>query len=204
MCICVWGLAVCAAKEISYADEIDDETPIIYEEPESIQQEKTIGDYISEATSKMKEIEKIEDPCEWFVAYKNIILEYDGIIDAPETIYDIFTDEELDLLFRVVEAEIGGSYSFEQKCNVVSVIYNRIEHESFGSSINEVLSPSQFQTIRNGKYRTVTVSELTILACEYAWSIDDPTKGCLFFDSNGTLNYKFAFNDGAHNFYYLK
>ena len=25
--------------------------------------------------------------------------------------------------------------------------------------------------------------------------------GALFFDSNGALNYKFVFNDGAHNFY---
>lgn len=31
----------------------------------------------------------------------------------------------------------------------------------------------------------------------------DTADGCLFFDSNNTLNYKYVFFDGAHNFYTL-
>ena len=48
------------------------------------------------------------------------------------------------------------------------------------------------------------MSEDTILACEYAFEIEDTTDGCLFFDSNNTLNYRFVFNDKAHNFYSLR
>ncbi len=138
---------------------------------------------------------------EWFKQYKLLIEEHGDILGKPETIYDIFTQQELDLLFRVVQAEIGSEYSFEQKCNVVSVIYNRLADERFGNTINEILVGHQFSTISSGAIYKVTVDEKTILACEYVYQFGDTTSGALFFDSNGRLNYKFLFNDGAHNFY---
>lgn len=153
--------------------------------------------------NRFKEFNKIKDKKEWFIAYKNIIGEYSYIIDSPETIYDCFTDEELDLLFRTVQAEIGDEYSFEQKCNVASVIFNRVYHEKFPNNLKEILIPSQFSVIKSERYKEVEVSETTILACEYAFLIGDTTNGCLFFDSNNVLNYCFLFNDGAHNFYIL-
>lgn len=126
------------------------------------------------------------------------------IIDPPETIYDYFTEEKLDLFFHVVQAEIGDEYSFEQKTHVVSVIFNRYYHERFPNTLLEILIPSQFSTISNGSYKKVDISEDTILACEYVFMIEDTTDGCLFFDSNNALNYQFVFNDGAHNFYKYK
>lgn len=138
---------------------------------------------------------------EWFKQYKLLIEEHGDILGKPETIYDIFTQQELDLLFRVVQAEIGSEYSFEQKCNVVSVIYNRLKDERFGNTINEILVSHQFSTISNGAIYRVTVDERTILACEYVYLFGDTTNGALFFDSNGRLRYTFVFNDGAHNFY---
>ena len=138
---------------------------------------------------------------EWFKQYKLLIKEYEDILGRPETIYDNFTQQELDLLFKVVQAEIGSEYSFEQKCNVVSVIYNRLKDYRFGNTINEILVGHQFSTISSGAVYKVTVDEKTILACEYVYQFGDTTSGALFFDSNGRLNYKFLFNDGAHNFY---
>ena len=70
--------------------------------------------------------------------------------------------------------------------------------------MSEILIPSQFSTISNGSIHKVAVDETTILACEYVFMFGDTTGGALFFDSNGALNYKFVFNDGAHNFYKLK
>ncbi len=157
-----------------------------------------------EMNHEMAEIESIEDKEEWFIAHKNIIEKYSYVLDPPESIYDYYSDEELDLLFRVVQAEIGDGYSFEQKCNVTSVIFNRIEDNRFPNSILEVLTPDQFATISNGRYKKVEVSETTILACEYVFMIEDTTNGCLFFDSNNALRYEFVFNDGAHNFYKIK
>ena len=44
------------------------------------------------------------DKKEWFIGYKQIIKDNLEILDPPETIYDYFTEDELDLLFSVVEA----------------------------------------------------------------------------------------------------
>lgn len=174
----------------------------IEEQPVAINFE--IDNAIEEMNQKMAEIESIEDKKEWFIAYKNIIEDYAYIIDPPETIYDYFTEEKLDLFFHVVQAEIGDEYSFEQKTHVVSVIFNRYYHERFPNTLLEILIPSQFSTISNGSYKKVDISEDTILACEYVFMIEDTTDGCLFFDSNNALNYQFVFNDGAHNFYKYK
>lgn len=172
----------------------------VIEQPSSINFE--IDTAIEEMNQKMAEIESIEDKKEWFIAYKSIIEEYSYIIDPPETIYEYFTEEELDLLFHVVQAEIGDEcYSFEQKANVASVVFNRLYHEKFPDALSEILVYDQFSPISNGRYKEVEVSEDTILACEYAFEIEDTTDGCLFFDSNNALNYQFVFDDGAHNFY---
>ena len=150
----------------------------------------------------MKERLKTEDKKEWFLKYKKF-MDNPKFEDKPETIYDCFSEQELDLLFKVVQAEIGD-YSFDQKVNVANVIFNRITHERFGETLNEVLVPSQFATISNGRVNRVTVDEDTILACEYAFFFFFTTNGALFFDSDGGLNYEQIGNDGAHNFYTLK
>ena len=159
---------------------------------------------IEEMNQKMTEIESVEDKEEWFIAYKNIIDEYSYIMDPPETIYDYFCSKELDLLFRVVQAEIGDRYTFEQKVNVANVIFNRLDHERFPDTLLEILTPDQFSTISSGSYEKVEISDVTILACEYAFQFEDTTGGCLFFDSNGILKYEYVYNDGAHNFYKLR
>ena len=156
---------------------------------------------IDKMNQKMEEIKSIEDKKEWFIAYKSIVEEYSYIIDPPETIYDYFSKEELDLLFYVVQAEVGDEYSFESKVNVANVIFNRFYHERFPDTLSDILVCDQFSSIADGRYREVEVSEDTILACEYAFILEDTTDGCLFFDSNNTLNYQFVFNDLAHNFY---
>lgn len=156
---------------------------------------------IEEMNRKISELDSIKDKKEWFIAYKSIINEYSYIMDSPETIYDCFTEEDLDFLFHVVQAEVGDEYSFEQKANVANVIFCRLAHERFPNTLLEILTPDQFQPIANGSYKTVVVSENTILACEYAFQIGIDTEECLFFDSNNTLNYQFVFNDNAHNFY---
>ena len=162
----------------------------------------TINNTENEYRRLMKERLNAEDKKEWYLKYKEFIddCEYE---DKPETIYDCFTKQELDLLFKVVQAEIGD-YSFEQKVNVANVIFNRVYHECFGETLNDVLIPSQFATISNGRINRVKVDEDTILACEYAFLFADTTNGALFFDSDGSLNYEQIGNDGAHNFYTLK
>ena len=160
---------------------------------------------INQMNEEMAIIDNIENKEKWFKEYKKIVDKYSYILDPPETIYDYFNEDELDLLFRVVHAEIGDEWDFEEKVNVVNVILNRLSSEVFPDTIFEVLTEDQFCTIRNGSYLNEP-SEKTIAACEYAFMFPDTTNGALFFDNNGALGsyYRFILNDGAHNFYGLK
>lgn len=161
-------------------------------------------DYEQEMQREINNIDKTLCRQDWFIAYKNIIKDYSNIVETPKTIYDAFTDEELDLLFRVVQAEIGN-YDFDEICNVVSVIYNRVNHQFFGDELSTVLTYDQFATISNGSYLTVEILEKTILACEYVYIFGDTTNGALFFESGGFTHSAYAdymFTDKAgHHFY---
>ena len=180
------------------------ETPIINETMET---RDIVEEAIGNMTAEMESISHIRDKEEWFTSYKKIINKYSDILDPPETIYDVFSPEELDLLFRVVHAEIGDEWSFEQKVNVANVIYNRLESDEFGESLITVLIPGQFSSISNGAYKN-TPSEKTIAACEYAFMIENTVGDALFFDSNGahmkSSKLELILNDGAHRFYRIK
>ena len=208
------ALSVLLAMIVSFiapffsSKELTEETVSIEENEKNLVKEtetkSEVDIAIENLNAEMEQISSIEDKKEWYIAYKEIVNKYSYILYPPETIYDYFTDEELDLFFRVVQAEVGDENTFEQKCNVAAVILNRIEHDKFDNEMFKILTSDQFCTIRNGYYNKVEVSESTILACEYVYEIEDPTDGCLFFDSNGALKYQFVFSDGVHNFYKLK
>lgn len=166
------------------------------------------------AKEKMEEellaIENIIDDKEWFLAYKDILFRYAEWVEVPVTIYDVFTEDELDLLFRVVQAEVGDEWGFTQKTNVASVIFNRLYSEKdnfkYQDTLSKVLVEDEFSTISDKRYKDVQISELTILACEYAFMIEDTTDGCMAFRSDYDppkkwCKWKRIFSDGAHWFY---
>ena len=164
-------------------------------------------DKIEEAQLKMAELDKSNKE-EWFKNYKAIQEEYSDWIDKDETIYDYFNQDELELLFRIVETEVRGDTYFDEKVNVASVIFNRIEHEDFPMTLTNVLTEyPQFSSYISGAYRNVEVTDTTILACEYAFQIEDTTNGALWFDStNGhswaERNREYVFTDNVgHSFY---
>ena len=165
---------------------------------------------LQDVEQRTYEIEKIEDEMEWFIAYKEIVNDYYGVLDSPESIYDVFSEEELDLLFRVVQAEVGDEWDFIHKTNVANVIFNRLysEEDDFAKqdTLSKVLVERQFSTISNGRYKQVEVSELTILACEYAFMIQDTTDGCIAFRSDKNApkiwnGWTRMYHDGAHWLY---
>lgn len=125
---------------------------------------------------------------------------------STDSLYMEFTEEELELLFRIVEAEVTGG-TIETKANVASVIFNRLEAGWWGGDLkSNLLAEKQFEVITNGRYKTVEITEGTILACEKAFK-GDTTQGALFFDSTGgkswaAKNLTWIFRDAAnHDFY---
>lgn len=201
-------IAPILAKESSKHESEIREVPLVFvtAEPETREVEiietKSLDEIAMDSFyDEMESLSDITDKREWFIKYKTITEKYADIVDPPDSIYDCFTEEELDLLFKVVQAEIGDSDDFIQKVNIASVIFNRLKNERFPDVLAEIIVYDQFSPISDGRYKKVDVTEDTILACEYAFMIEDTTDGCLFFDSDETLNYKPVFKDGAHNFY---
>lgn len=202
------------AIERENADVVEEEATETIKSPETSEEafvvkreDAMVMMAIEEMSAKMTKLDEVKDKEEWFISYKEIVNEYSYILDPPETIYDYYTKDEIDKLFAVVQAEVGDEYSFEQKCNVASVIFNRVycNEDSFAkqNTLSDVLTSDQFGTIKDGRYKTVEVSETTRLACEYVFMFGSTTEA-LFFDSDGSLNYKWIENDGAHNFYTLR
>ena len=165
--------------------------------------------YIYEVLSKTnKYLDYIEpllayDKQAYTISYLNII---ENLEDPPETIYDYFTNEELSNLFNVVQVEVeeGG---FIEKANVASVIYNRFYTNHMGATtMNDVLMKGGFSSIYSPKFQTMEISEETILACQYAFMLEDTTNGCIYFESCEDLVFEsfadYMFTDKiGHKFY---
>ena len=146
----------------------------------------------------LKELNKKE----YLKQYKKIIEDY-NYFDKPETIYDVYTKEQIDIICRCIETEAYGAH-FDGKVNVACVILNRVESDKFPSDpISVIKESNQFA------YGRTNISEDTLLALEYAFMIEDTTNGCIAFRSDsspnkwGNLIYKFTDNVG-HSFYYTE
>ena len=104
-----------------------------------------------------------------------------SLIKELHPLYETFTLEELDLLFRVVECEARGG-SVEVKANVASVIFNRWRTGWDNRDLTEILMrPRQFEVVTLGLYKTAEITESTIRGCEIAFE-QDTVDGAIYFD----------------------
>lgn len=169
---------------------------------EEIQKVDEVDLVIAEMRSDMDAIESITDNMEWFISYRSVIDKYSYILDPPETVYDYFSDEDIYLIQRAVETECYDQ-DFDSKCNVASVIFNRINdpEQRFGKTVTEVITAD-----KQFVYGRKNISDSTKLAVEYAFEIVDTTNGCIGFHSNKKTekfngwNYVFT-DDIDHHFY---
>lgn len=96
-----------------------------------------------------------------------------------------FTDQDLDLLARLVNAEAGAE-SLTAQIGVAAVVINRVQSSNFPNNIRDVIyDPNQFSPVRNGwinKPATATALE----AAKAALYGNDPTNGALYFFDNSS------------------
>lgn len=97
------------------------------------------------------------------------------------------TDEEREILCRIVEAEAGGE-GLGGKMLVAGVVLNRVENEKFPDTIEEVVFQRdhgicQFSPVRDGRYQKVKISEETEEAVDRALMGEDYSRGALYFVS---------------------
>ncbi len=97
----------------------------------------------------------------------------------------VLSEEDKMILYKIVEAEAGGE-DRRGKILVANVILNRLEHESFPDSIEEVVfqqkeGVAQFSPVANGKYEKSIPTEDTIEAVTAALEGEDYSQGALYF-----------------------
>lgn len=191
---------ICANSYINDAKDnmsnIEDEKSAVVEEVKrSIKEEKQ-----EEFYSKLDKIKHKEDKKEWFLAYKDLTYEYMKWVELPETVYDVFNEDEIKLIWRVVETETYDQ-DFDSKVNVANVVFNRLKSGEFGETITEVITKeNQFA------YGRQKITDDTIYAVMYAYEMPDTTYGALYFHSNkktdkfNKADYIFT-DDAGHHFY---
>lgn len=97
------------------------------------------------------------------------------------------TEEEVEILYRIVEAEAGGEDELG-KLLVANVVLNRRENQRFPDTIREVVFQEengvvQFSPVANGRYEEVNISEETKKAVNRALEGEDYSQGALYFVS---------------------
>lgn len=98
-----------------------------------------------------------------------------------------YTDEDLDLLARLVNAEAGGEPK-EAQVGVAAVVINRVQSSLFPSTLREVIyAPNQFSPVRNGWINRPATNS-SIEAAKAALYGSDPTNGALYFFDTSTKN----------------
>ena len=125
------------------------------------------------------------------------------------------SDEDYETLLKIVEAEAGGEDEMG-KILMANVIFNRIKHPEFPSTVTElvwqnVAGSPQFSPTADGRINTVTVSEETREAVNKAIDGEDYSRGALYFVEESTADQdnvkwfksdlKFLFKHGVHAFY---
>jgi len=82
------------------------------------------------------------------------------IKDTEITIIE-FNDTELEILYKITEAE-GTGQSIESKENIISSIINRVYDSNFPSTIEDIVfQEGQYSPIGDKRYYTVTVTDET-------------------------------------------
>ena len=129
---------------------------------------------------------------------------------------DEISDEDYEVLLRIVEAE-AGSEDIEGRMLVAGVVLNRVNSEAFPDTVKEVVfqrenGTAQFSPAYSGRYDKVIVSEETIEAVERVLCGEDISEGALYFASRKYANsdkmrwfdekLTFLFSHGGHEFFY--
>lgn len=121
------------------------------------------------------------------------------------------SDEEYEVLSRIVEAEAGGE-DMMGKILVANVVINRVNNPKFPNTIKEVVfQKHQFSPISDGRYDSVTVSDDSREAATRALSGEDYSQGALYFSARSQAdpgnmswfdnNLTWLFQYGHHEFY---
>lgn len=128
------------------------------------------------------------------------------------------TDEEYDILTRIVEAE-AGTEDVKGKMLIANVVLNRVAYWEFPNNIKDVVFQKkgkryQFSPIKDESYYEVEVQDSTRIAVDRVLAGEDESMGALFFcerakSSSSNLKWfdsqlELVFTYGCHEFFVYK
>lgn len=151
---------------------------------EKIEKRKRIK---SEFNLKLNSIQS-KDLKEWFLDYKKILDEYSDYtyLKMPKTVYEEYSLEHLHVFQKLIAAETTGG-DFESKCNVASVVWNRLLSNDYPDDIISVIYQKdgsvQFSPTYDGRIDMVEVTADDILAVEYTYIFGSTAYDCIAFDN---------------------
>lgn len=150
---------------------------------------------------------------EWFISYKLLLeeyKEYDEYIDMPQSVYDAYSSNQIKIFQMLIAAETTGG-DFESKCNVASVVWNRLHSQNYPDNIIDVIYEKdgsvQFTPTYDGRIYTAEVTEDDILAIEYTYMFGSTAYDCIAFDNVQGLswnknNLEMVFTDRINHTFY--
>lgn len=145
------------------------------------------------------------------------VVDYDVMereTDPPEAVC-LYSEEELDILYHIVEAEAEGEDE-DGKLLVANVVLNRTKSAEFPDTIREVVYQKvgnnvQFSPVADGRMKTVKVSDSTRHAVARALKGEDISQGALYFAARKYADPEkmkwfdseltFLFQHGGHEFF---
>ena len=173
------GMSVFVAKKMDKLVKLPAFQMTVYELEEELTQETRNGLQIK-VQKLLKEISSKQRDVHYEVLSKT----EDDITDMS---FDgqALNENDMEILCRLVEAEAGGE-DFQGKKLVAHVVLNRLEHEQFPDTIEDVVFETrqgitQFSPVKDGRFYRVKVSEETKSAVEQAMKDEDNAGGALYF-----------------------
>jgi len=171
------------------------------QELKQVQAQKKIQEF-NELITSLESIKEYDRQA-YILAYKKAYRDYDEYVMPFHSVYDEYTDEEIELFQRAVETETHDG-DFDSKVNVANVILNRVANTEF-SDINGSLSKVITRKNQFAYHRT-EIDYSTVLAIEYAFLFEDTTDGALWFDTGlnswAKRNRTFVFKDDIGHVFY--
>lgn len=102
-----------------------------------------------------------------------------------------YTNAELDLLARLIEAEASGE-AYKVKVAVGAVVVNRVQSKDWASTITTVINEKygdyyQFSPVQNGMIKKAA-SDASIKAAREALTGSDPSNGAIYYYDGSSTN----------------
>ena len=177
---------------------------LVFSKQYEVQAGNPYGQELMQTVTKSVELEKFES-LERVISYET--LEQSFCIDV--------SDQDIDTLMRIVEAEAGGE-DRKGKLLVANVVINRVKNKRFPDTVTDVVyqreqNVTQFSPVSNGTINKVKISEETTGVVYSALRGEDISQGALFFMARKYATSEnaqwfdnhltFLFSYGGHDFY---